>query len=105
MTDARSEALVAFLTGPRPKNTAEAYQVTSPLLQAVVDGNDFDLAWRTTVCPALNLMGVRKQVMPPYPASRPIVSTASAPIWRGFESCKPSRPCLAGLRTPRTMTR
>ena len=59
VTDARSEALVAFLTGPRPKNTAEAYQVIFAALQAVVDGNDFDLAWRTTVCPALNLMGVR----------------------------------------------
>ena len=59
VTDARSEALVAFLTGPRPKNTAEAYQVIFAALQAVVDGNDFDLAWRTTVCPALTMLGVR----------------------------------------------
>ena len=59
VTNARSEALVAFLTGPRPKNTAEAYQVIFAALQAVVDGNDFDLAWRTTVCPALTMLGVR----------------------------------------------
>jgi len=56
---ARSEALVAFLTGPRPRNTAEAYQVIFAALQAVVDGNDFDIAWRATVCPALSLLGVR----------------------------------------------
>jgi hypothetical protein len=35
VTDARSEALVAFLIGPRPKNTAEAYQVIFAALQAV----------------------------------------------------------------------
>jgi hypothetical protein len=57
--DARSKALVAFLTGPRPKSTAEAHQVIFAALQAVVDGNDFDLAWRTTVCPALTMLGVR----------------------------------------------
>jgi hypothetical protein len=59
VTDARSEALVAFLAGPRPKNTVEAYQVIFAALQAVVDGNDFDLAWRSTVSPALTMMGVR----------------------------------------------
>jgi hypothetical protein len=59
VTDARSEALVAFLTGPRPKNTAEAHQVIFAAMQAVVDGNDFDVSWRSTVCPALTMLGVR----------------------------------------------
>jgi hypothetical protein len=59
LMEARSEALVAFLAGPRPKNTVEAYQVIFAALQAVVDGNDFDLAWRSTVCPALSMLGVQ----------------------------------------------
>jgi hypothetical protein len=57
--DARAAALVAFLTGPRPATTTDARSIVFAAMQAVVDGNDFDPAWRDNVSAALVLLGAR----------------------------------------------
>ena len=57
--DARADALVAFLTGPRPINGADAHAIIFAAMQAVVDGSEFDPAWRDNASAALVLLGAR----------------------------------------------
>jgi hypothetical protein len=57
--DARAAALVAFLTGPRPATATDARSIVFAAMQAVVDGGEFDPAWRNNVSAALVLLGAR----------------------------------------------
>jgi hypothetical protein len=78
--DARGDALVAFLTGPYPANVQEAHAVIIAAMQAVIDGAEFDPAWRASVSVALVLLGGRGPKHTPTPASD--TTTTDYHVWR-----------------------